>query len=136
MSLMRRRSTSSWNPFRELEEMMDRMSRLAPTSGSSPEREHLAIADWSPSVNIQENDDAYVVEAHLPRVNKEDVHVSVEEGATVKNAVVRDSIVFAEGMVENAVLTDSVVGRHAVVNQGADSLNVGDHSQMNVELRS
>ena len=63
-------------------------------------------------------------------------HVSVEEGATVKNAVVRDSIVFAEGMVENAVLADSVVGRHAAVDQGIDSLNVGDHSQINVELRS
>ena len=63
-------------------------------------------------------------------------HVSVEEGATVKNAVLRDSIVFAEGMVENAVLADSVVGRHAAVDQGIDSLNVGDHSQINVELRS
>jgi glucose-1-phosphate thymidylyltransferase len=63
-------------------------------------------------------------------------HVSVEEGATIKNAVVRDSIVFAEGMVENAVLADSVVGRHAAVDQGIDSLNVGDHSQINVELRS
>ena len=63
-------------------------------------------------------------------------HVSVEAGATVENAVVRDSIVFQDGTIENAVLADSVVGRHAVVNQGIDSINVGDHSQMNVELRS
>jgi glucose-1-phosphate thymidylyltransferase len=62
--------------------------------------------------------------------------VSVEAGATVENAVVRDSIVFQDGTIENAVLADSVVGRHAVVNQGIDSINVGDHSQMNVELRS
>jgi glucose-1-phosphate thymidylyltransferase len=63
-------------------------------------------------------------------------HVSVEAGATIKNSVVRDSIVFAEGRVENAVLADSVVGRSAVVNQQIQSINVGDHSQMNVELRS
>jgi len=63
-------------------------------------------------------------------------HVSIEEGATVSNSVVRDSIVFAEGTVENAVLEDSVVGRHAAVDQQVQSLNVGDHSQINVELRS
>lgn len=58
-------------------------------------------------------------------------HVSVEAGATVENAVVRDSIVFAEASVENAVLTDSVVGRHAVVEQEIQSINVGDHSEIN-----
>ena len=63
-------------------------------------------------------------------------HVSIEEGATVSDAVVRDSIVFAGGMVENAVLADSVVGRHAAVDLRPESLNVGDHSQVNVELRS
>ncbi|MEF8797723.1 MAG: sugar phosphate nucleotidyltransferase [Salinivenus sp.] len=63
-------------------------------------------------------------------------YVSVEEGATVENTVVRDSIVFREATVENAVLADTVVGRHAAVRQQVQSLNVGDHSQMNVELRS
>jgi glucose-1-phosphate thymidylyltransferase len=63
-------------------------------------------------------------------------YASIEAGATVENAVVRKSIVFAEGRVEDAVLADSVVGRHAVVTQSPQSLNVGDHSQMNVELRS
>jgi len=63
-------------------------------------------------------------------------HVSVEAGATVENAVVRDSIVFREASVENAVLQKSVVGRHAAVRQKIQSLNVGDHSQMNVSLRS
>jgi len=63
-------------------------------------------------------------------------HVSVEAGATVENTVVRNSIVFQEASVENAVLTDSVVGRSAELRQNMQSLNVGDHSQMNVELRS
>jgi glucose-1-phosphate thymidylyltransferase len=63
-------------------------------------------------------------------------HVSIEEGATVSDSVVRDSIVFAGGEVENAVLADSVVGRDAAVNQQVQSINVGDHSQINVALRS
>lgn len=63
-------------------------------------------------------------------------HVSVEAGATVENAVVRDSIVFREAQIKNAVLRDSVIGRHAAIKQQRQSINVGDHSQMNVELRS
>ena len=63
-------------------------------------------------------------------------HVSVEAGATVENAVVSNSIVFQEATVENAVLAKSVVGRHAAIKQKQQSLNVGDHSQINVELRS
>ncbi len=63
-------------------------------------------------------------------------HVSVEEGGTVKDAVVRDSIVFADGIVENAVLSESVVGRHAAVKQDLQTINVGDHSQINAGLRS
>ncbi|MFB6232406.1 MAG: sugar phosphate nucleotidyltransferase [Salinibacter sp.] len=56
--------------------------------------------------------------------------VSIEEGATVSNAVVRDSIVFADGQVENAVLADSVVGRHAVAKGRVQSINIGDHSEI------
>lgn len=60
-------------------------------------------------------------------------HVSIEEGATVSNSVVTDSIVFAEGQVENAVLTDSIVGRHAVADGQIQSVNIGDHSEINVD---
>lgn len=63
-------------------------------------------------------------------------YVSIEEGATVAGSVIRNSIVFAEGRVENALLTDSVIGRHAEVKQNVQTINVGDHSQMNAGLRS
>ncbi len=55
-------------------------------------------------------------------------YVSIEAGAVVERAVVRDSIVFSKARVENVVLTDSLIGRHAEVDGGADVLNVGDHS--------
>lgn len=81
MSLMRRSGGSSWNPFRELEEMMDRMNRAFPaTNARQGDREELALVDWTPSVNIKETDDAYLIDAELPRVDKNDVKVSVEDG--------------------------------------------------------
>lgn len=38
------------------------------------------IAEWSPSVDISENDKEYVVKAELPEVKKEDIKVNVEDG--------------------------------------------------------
>lgn len=55
-------------------------------------------------------------------------HVSIEAGAQVENAIIRESILFAEARVEQAHLTGSLVGAHAVVRGRADRLNVGDHS--------
>lgn len=40
----------------------------------------MSLFDWSPSVNIRENDSAYTVEAELPGVKKEDIKLSVEKG--------------------------------------------------------
>lgn len=56
--------------------------------------------------------------------------VSIEKGATVSNSVVQESIVFSEGEVNNAVLTDSIVGRHAVAQGQVQSVNIGDHSEL------
>lgn len=57
-------------------------------------------------------------------------NVSIEEGAVVEQAVVRDSIVFAHATVRNAVLHDSLVGQHAVVDGGGAAVNAGDHSEV------
>ncbi len=55
-------------------------------------------------------------------------YVSIEAGAQVEGAVVRESIVFGEAQVERSVLTDSLVGRHAEVRGHAGTVNIGDHS--------
>jgi len=57
-------------------------------------------------------------------------NVSVEAGATVRNSVVRDSIVFPHGNVDASVLHDSIVGRHATVTATTGTVNVGDHSDV------
>ncbi|MSS71211.1 MAG: nucleotidyl transferase [Candidatus Latescibacteria bacterium] len=57
-------------------------------------------------------------------------HVSIAEGATVENAVVRDSIIGANAVVRDCVLDRSLVGNGAVVQGGAQRLNVGDSSEI------
>lgn len=70
-----------WDPFRELEEMSDRLNRVftrpaARTNG----KEQLTVADWMPIVDISETDGEYLIKAELPEVKKEDVKVTVENG--------------------------------------------------------
>ena len=70
------------DPSRELEEMTERFARLI---GRLPVRhdngkEMMAVADWSPAVDISEDDKAYLIKAELPGVNKDAVKVMVQDG--------------------------------------------------------
>ena len=71
-----------WDPFRELEDMSDRLNRVfaRPASRTSGGKEQLTVADWVPTVDISETDSEYLIKAELPEVKKEDVKVTVEDG--------------------------------------------------------
>ena len=76
-----RRSTlvpERWQPLRDVEQVNERMRRLLEeTFGGLPAG--LAELAWTPPVDIEETDDAYVVEAELPGVKREDVYLFVTE---------------------------------------------------------
>ncbi|HKW85529.1 MAG TPA: Hsp20/alpha crystallin family protein [Nitrospiraceae bacterium] len=71
-----------WDPFRELEEMSNRLNRIfdRPVLRNSNGKEALTIADWVPSVDISETDTEYLIKAELPEVKKEDVKVTLQDG--------------------------------------------------------
>jgi len=73
---------SRWNPVRELEEFQNRvLSAFRPGSGRHGNgEESLAMSDWSPLVNITEDEKEYLIAAEIPEVNKEDVKVTLENG--------------------------------------------------------
>lgn len=71
-----------WDPFRELEDVSSRLNRIfgrSPVRGES-DNEMLAVADWMPSVDISETDNAYLIKGEIPGVKKEDVKVTIQEG--------------------------------------------------------
>lgn len=77
------KETSDWNPFREIEELNNRLLRAfcgAPTRTGGTRREDITVADWAPLVDIIEDDKEYLIKAELPEVKKEDVKVRVEDG--------------------------------------------------------
>jgi HSP20 family protein len=74
-----RTESERWEPVGELEQMTQRMRRMLEQTfgafGPSP-----MLSDsigWSPFVDIEEQDDAYLLEAELPGVKREDVNIEV-----------------------------------------------------------
>ena len=57
-------------------------------------------------------------------------HVSMAEGVTIRNAIVRDSILADGAHVEGAVLEGSIVGPDARVRGRAGTVNLGDNSEV------
>lgn len=72
-----------WDPFRELEEMSDRLNRVfnrPAVSRTGDGKETMTAADWSPVVDVLETEKEYVIKAELPEVKKDDVKITVEDG--------------------------------------------------------
>lgn len=74
---------TTWNPFRDMEAMQDRILRAMNVSSlrnDAEGRQSLTTTEWTPSVDISEDANGYHIKAELPEVKKEDVHVTVENG--------------------------------------------------------
>jgi len=71
-----------WNPFSELEDISSRLNQIFGRSAASATTGHevMKVADWAPSVDISETDQAFVIKAEIPGVKKEDVKVTVDNG--------------------------------------------------------
>jgi HSP20 family protein len=70
-----------WDPFRELEDMSDRLNRMfARPAARTNGKETMIVADWVPTVDISETDGEYQIKAEIPDVKKEDVKVTLEDG--------------------------------------------------------
>ncbi|MDH4185777.1 MAG: Hsp20/alpha crystallin family protein [Nitrospira sp.] len=72
---------SRWNPFKELEDMEKRLSSYLgrPALQTEGGKEAMTVAEWSPRVDITEDDKAYVIKADLPEVKKEDIKLTVQD---------------------------------------------------------
>ncbi len=70
-----------WSPLREMEQMQNRMERLLGSWPTWPElKVPMTSAEWSPLVDITEDEHEYLVKAEVPEVKKEDLKVKVEDG--------------------------------------------------------
>lgn len=70
-----------WDPFRELEDMSNRLNRVFGRSGLSRDldKDAMVAFDWAPSVDISENTEEFIIKAEIPGVSKDDVKVSIAD---------------------------------------------------------
>jgi len=80
MSLMKREVGSSWDPFKELEEMSTRLNRMFARPIHSDETLNLKGFDFTPAISVSETPTHYMVKADLPGVKKEDIKVTLDKG--------------------------------------------------------
>jgi HSP20 family protein len=74
----------TWNQLREMEEAQNRFNHRFlgefPNRMGNGETHSLTVADWSPDVDISQDEHGYQLKADLPEMKKEDVRVTVEDG--------------------------------------------------------
>lgn len=80
------RPVRRWDPFDLFDEMQDEMARLwsqtwpfMPRPLARPLR-RLAMATWTPRIDVYTKDGNLMVKAELPGMKKEDIDVSLEDG--------------------------------------------------------
>lgn len=66
----------NWEPFREMDDLFSRYARTAGRNLFRGEDD-----SWTPSADITETDKEYLIKANLPEVKREDVKVTLENGA-------------------------------------------------------
>jgi HSP20 family protein len=75
-----------WDPFRELEDMQQRLSSFLgrrPQRGDTGGKESITVAEWAPLVDITEDDKEYLIKAELPEIKRDEIKVTVENGVLV-----------------------------------------------------
>lgn len=81
-TLMRWEPLTRWNPMKEIEDLDKRLSALMGRGLPSPagdKKEAITVAEWSPLVDITEDEKEYVIKAELPEVKKEDIKLNVQD---------------------------------------------------------
>ena len=70
-----------WDPWRNLSFLQDRINRMFWEAFPEPrgEDDEVSLGTWYPAVDIHETDEAIVLQAELPGLNKEDIEIEIKE---------------------------------------------------------
>lgn len=74
MSLIR------WEPFTGTDDLFARMPSLFGRWPRAFDMNGKQALEWSPSVDISETENEFLIRADLPAVKKEDVHITIDDG--------------------------------------------------------
>ncbi len=80
----RSRAVAGWDPFRELDELADRVNSLWEAGVTG------ALRSWAPLADVEEAEDAYTIEIELPGVQRDDVDVQLDDRVLTVSGEVKE----------------------------------------------
>ncbi|HKC26415.1 MAG TPA: Hsp20/alpha crystallin family protein [Jatrophihabitans sp.] len=78
-----------WDPRSELEQLTGQMNQLFQTTFGLPTGDGDG-AVWAPPLDIEETDDAYVIDADLPGVKRDDVNVEIRDNELIVTGEIKE----------------------------------------------
>ena len=82
MNLTRyQRSDLGWAGFGRLSSLRDELDRLFESPWSELARTSQLLSGWTPALDVHEDKDNFVVQAELPGMKREEIDVSLHDGA-------------------------------------------------------
>jgi HSP20 family protein len=82
MNLTRyQRPDLGWAGFGRLSSLRDELDRLFESPWTELARTSQLLSGWSPALDVHEDKDNFVVQAELPGMKREDIDVSLQDGA-------------------------------------------------------
>jgi len=122
-----------WDPFTEFNRIDRTFSRMMRRAFSGwprlPLDDEGTTFEWSPSADISETDKEYLIRAELPAVKKEDVKVTLDNGALTISGERRQE---KEHKEENEIRVESFYGtfsRSFLLPEDADANNIRAESK-------
>jgi HSP20 family protein len=89
LPMRRSREVSSWDPFRELDTLHTRFNNLLESAFGEVPMDSSPGA-WHPPIDIEETDDAFIVEADLPGVQPGDVDVELHDNQLTVHGEIKE----------------------------------------------
>jgi HSP20 family protein len=86
------RSMTLMDPSREFEDIYDRMGQLVNVALGDPGTAWLAELPWSPSAEVSETENAYVVAVELPGVHKDQIKVELQDREVIVTGEATDHV--------------------------------------------
>ncbi len=74
---------ASWPSFGRLFELRDNLDRLFESPLAEWSRSTQLLGDWTPTLDMAENQDNVVVRAELPGMKKNEIEVSIHDGCLI-----------------------------------------------------
>jgi len=78
-----------WDPFRELDDLHQRMNQLMSSVFGAPLFDG-ADGAWTPLADVSETSDAYIVEIDLPGVKRDDIDIQFSNGVLTISGQIKE----------------------------------------------